>query len=545
MDKLIELPEGEECMALSGPFTLMEMKIAARLLREKRTKGELQSFISPAKQQHEDLSCNTPGSSQGQSNTNLFSKFASPSVIKPSEITHQEPKEVDLLVDEGPVVIGNEVAQEVLEETEQVMIQEFSLEEAHFSGCNLSGLNLSFIETGNDPLEAEQQSSSPKDQTPQDRPMEEPSDLFTLACISDLAEKLEVVEIKEVTPSTPAQTKKNSLSHLYSPISPADLSSQYLDAVDESLVTNKNSQLVPDEVIDAIVSLNSTNKYPVMSISEESSEFASAVMQSEESSVSKPEDGSFLQEASICNNENIADISASSLISSASSTQKENLSLLNDTLDEMDMILSMGVGYMETQEQDKKSPPASKDVESQNHALLSDNAETHFTPQTDQFVFKPHLSSSKKGTIPSLAVDIAKKVHVATPMPEKITEYEPRTWSSGKKLFPTPPAMKTPGNAKLGLESKTVSAGANKAGSAPQFKVPRVTTSGGYKPPASRLPKAVSSMSRAPITSPVSQYIRGPVVAPRIAVVHAKNTFPSSKQNVKYAASKLVSPKHY
>lgn len=599
MDQSLDfVPEGEEYMALSGPFTLMEMKIAARLLREKRTKGELQTFLSPAKQQHEDVNCNTPGSTLAESTTNLFSKFASP-VMKPSE-THQEPEpqkkddvvdvakivhvatpmpekvmeyesrtwssgkklfptppamktpdtarledqeEADLLVDEGPVVIADEIAQEVLEETEQVIIQEFSLEEAHFSGCNLSGLNLSFIETGNDdPLKTEQPKSPSKEQTPQDIPMEEPSDLFTLACISDLAEKLEVVEIKDVIPETPAQVKKISLSHLYSPISPADLSSQYLDAVDESLGTEKKSQLVPDEVIDAIVSLNSANTHPVPAASEESSEFVSAVMQPEESSLTKSEEDSFLQEASICNNENIADISSSSLVSSASSTQKENLSLLNDTLDEMDMILSMGVGSMNIQEQDEKSPPASKDIEVQNHARLSIDAETYFTPQIDHFVSNPHSSSSKKGSTLSQVVDVAKIVHVATPMPEKVIEYEARTWSSGKKLFPSPPAMKTPGTARLGMESKTASsAGANKTASAPQFKVPKVTTSGGYKPPASRLPKAVSSLTRAPITSPVSQYIRGPVVAPRIAVVHAKNTFPSSK----YAASKLLSPKHY
>jgi len=67
-----------------------------------------------------------------------------------------------------------------LPETE-IEVQDFSLEEAHFSGCNLSGLNMSFESGVSLPVAAAKTS-----------PAKNSDGLYTLAFISDLAKKLEV-----------------------------------------------------------------------------------------------------------------------------------------------------------------------------------------------------------------------------------------------------------------------------------------------------------------------------------------------------------------
>jgi hypothetical protein len=103
---------------------------------------------------------------------------------------------------------------------------------------------------------------------------------------------------------------------------------------------------------------------------------------------------------------------------------------------------------------------------------------------------------------------------------------------SQKKYFQSPAMFKTPINAKTSTEGKSSSVGssaksdaASKVHVSTPFRVPKSAEprSADFKQPSSRLPKQTRPINIAHITSPVSQYIRGPVVAPRIAVVHSKS----------------------
>lgn len=478
-------------------------------------------------------------------------------------------------------------------EAEQVIIQEFSLEEANFSGCNLSGLNLSFESGISDPLAVEptiskhfgeggeEMATIPADLDPKNIEKVPPG-LYTLACISDLAEKLTIAE--PVTPTTatlndtsdllntPVQCKNSSPSRLYSPISPADLSSQYLDAIDESIPVNSQdiSKLPSGQVIEAIVSLQNQlqDKFDIKAkTASETSEVPELVITSldkiskqevaSDLPVIEPEveevpptlfvqkDDSILQNDSLCNEEDIRDVSLP-LLSSDDSVGKDNdlshhSSLMNDTIDEMDMILSMGVSYLETRDQNSSRADITsfKSEEKLNEPegfykfeekLSEPELVSPFMqapPSSKKYFCTPQMKSSRP------MVETQGSAYNADPASSaKITPAAERAPLSQKKYFQSPAIFKTPVHAKISNEGKCASVGSSAKTDAASrvhvltpFRVPKTAEprSADFKHPSSRLPKASRNISVAHITSPVSQYIHGPVVAPRIAVVHSKS----------------------
>ncbi|CAB3384353.1 Hypothetical predicted protein [Cloeon dipterum] len=421
-----------------GPITFKELRkasIVKKIIRERDSVAPQKTFLEALEEQaasSDELPSNTDANSAGCS-------APCPSPVKDQELIAQD-----------------------------ALVEEFSLEESHFSGCNLSNLNLSFESGVSAPVPAVTANvlSSSED------------GLYTLAFISDMAKKLEVGE----RPATPAKSS-GVPKPVYSPISPAE-TTQYLDA--------ENAK--------------------------ESMEHSSAQWHDAETG------GKDVEDLENNDKKRISDISLLSdeteIFDASSDDKDDTAELLNDTIERMDMLLSMGVDFLEAEEKQEEE----KDKEEPQN-----NSKYFATPQP-------------KAQIADILEEYA--------VPRSPIQSKP----APKKFFQTPAAFKTPQNAKIQPKDKSNSAGNSRVDLAKQvhvstpFRVPKCNEARSadfkLKPGSnskakfpvdlqfnkvnsfgSRLPKPVRAFQN--ITSPVGQYIHGPVVAPKIA-----NAKPSSSPRI-------------
>ncbi|XP_059478917.1 uncharacterized protein LOC132198737 [Neocloeon triangulifer] len=362
----------------------------------------------------------------------------------------------------------------------ELVVQEFSLEESHFSGCNLSGLNLSFesgITGPAAPVETKEATGT--------------SDgLYTLAFISDLAKKLDIKE-EPVTPAKVAELVRP----IYSPISPAD---------------------------------GETSQYEDAEMAKEPLEHSTIALWHDAESERK--DHLDLDRSA---KKRISDVSLLSneteVLDTTTDDKNDTAELLNDTIEEMEKLLSMDVDYFQKQKEQDDVVEIQKEAED-----MSGENSSFFAPRQPKLPIQEMLEEYAIPRSPVLSVQ---------PKP-------------AKKFFPTPNAFKTPQAAKAPTTDRCNSAGSNskvdparKVHVSTPFRVPKSNEARSadfklkpgsdtkpklpanfmpYKlqqPLSSRLPKPVRAFQN--ITSPVGQYIHGPVVAPMIA-----NAKPTSSPRV-------------
>ncbi|XP_059478919.1 uncharacterized protein LOC132198738 [Neocloeon triangulifer] len=267
----------------------------------------------------------------------------------------------------------------------ELVVQEFSLEESHFSGCNLSGLNLSFesgIPGPAAPVETKEATGT--------------SDgLYTLAFISDLAKKLDIKE----EPVTPAKVAE-PVRPIYSPISPAD---------------------------------GETSQYEDAEMAKEPLEHSTIALWHDAESERK--DHLDLDRSA---KKTISDVSLLSneteVLDTTTDDKNDTAELLNDTIEEMEKLLSMDVDYFQKQNEQDDVVEIQKEAED-----MSGENSSFFAPRQPKLPIQEMLEEYAILRSPVLSVQ---------PKP-------------AKKFFPTPNAFKTPQAAKAPTNDRCNSAGSN------------------------------------------------------------------------------------